>query len=150
RLRELVGVLQGAGAAVGDDPVADGRRFLMTPPSIQIDQQRDWPMPGPRGTGRVDEAEAWSLPGAETAAPELAEPEPPPGPSEMELAEIEALERELVTARERLTALEALMRELEAARSADFAELEPDAVRNALGVTLAAYRAGAVLAGQVP
>jgi hypothetical protein len=153
RLRELVAVLEGAGTAVGDDPVADARRFLMSPPSIQIDQQRDWPMPGPRWAGRLDETDAWPMPGdtpqtlEELAAPEPPEPE---GPSAVELAQIEALERELAGQQERVAQLEEQMSDLEAARTADLAQLSAEAFASALESTLAAYRAGAVLDGKVP
>jgi len=155
RLRELVMVLQTAGTAVGDDPVADARRFLMSPPSIQIDQQREWPMPGPRWTGRVEDS-TFQMPGDArqpvdaVAVPGPQQPPEPAGPSAVELAQIEALERELAEQRQRADDLEEQMAELEAARTSDLAQLSPEALMSALQSTLAAYRAGTVLDGKVP
>jgi hypothetical protein len=153
RRQELIALLRSTGTAVGDDPVADARRFLLAPPSIQIEQQRDWPMPGARWAGRLDDADAWPKPGEEPRPAEaIAEPAVPaaPQPSAVELAEIETLERALAEQKQRLADVEAKMRELEAARAGSFVDLSPDAITNALQSTLAAYRAGAVLAGKVP
>jgi hypothetical protein len=151
RLRELVRVLQSSGTTVGNDPVADARRFLLSPPSIQIGQQREWPMPGARRAGRLEEAEAFPMPGDEPRATETpVPPEPVAGPSALELAQIEALEDELADQRQRVAGLEAEMRGLEAARYGSFADLSPEALTSALECTLAAYRAGDVLAGKVP
>jgi hypothetical protein len=153
RLRELAAVLAGTGTAVGADPVADARRFLMSPPSIQIDQQRDWPMPGPRWSGRVDEADNFQMPGdarQPVDALDAPQPDQPVRPSAVELAQIEALERERAERQQRGDALEQQMVELEAARTADLAQLSPEALMSALQSTLAAYRAGAVLDGKVP
>jgi hypothetical protein len=150
RLRELVTVLEGTGTAVGDDPVADARRFLMSPPSIQIEQQREWPMPGPRWSGRLDEADAWPMPGNERRRIEAVGPPQPEGLSAVELAQIEALERELAEQQQRVADLEGQMAELEAARTADLAQLSAKAFTSAIQSTLAAYRAGTVLDGRVP
>jgi len=150
RLRELVAVLEETGTPVGDDAVADARRFLMSPPSIKIDQQREWPMPGPRWSGRLDEADAWPMPGSERRPVEaLAAPEPE-GPSAVELAQIEALEGALAEQQLRVGELERQMTELEAARTGDLAQLSAEAFTSAIASTLAAYRAGMVLDGKVP
>ncbi len=152
RLRDLTAVLTGAGVAVGDDAVADARAFLMSPPSIHIDQQREWPMPGARWAGRLDQTEAFVMLGTGRApvrerVPE--EPAEPPRPP-VELARIEALERERAAQRQQMSELEAEMRELERARESDISQLSPDEFTRAIASTLDAYRAGAVLAGRVP
>jgi hypothetical protein len=152
RLRDLVAVLRNAGSEVGDDPIADARRFLMSPPSIHIAQQPEWRMPDPRRSGRVDQSEAFAIPGA---SPEPIRDFAPAAPAEaerspVELARLEALEREHTAQQQRLGALESEMRDLEAMREADLPQLSPDAFRHALESTLEAYRAGRVLAGRVP
>ena len=152
RMRDLVGVLGREGVDVGDDPVADARRFLMTPPSIHIEQQREWPMPDARWAGRVDQSEAFAMPGkSPQPLEELAPPAPPePERSPVELARIEALEGEYAAQQQQLTTLESEMRDLEAMREADLSQLAPNAFRRALESTLDAYRSGNVLAGRVP
>jgi hypothetical protein len=157
RLRELAGALTAAGMTVGDDPVADARHFLLTPPSIHIQQQAEWPMPGARWAGRLDQSDAFAMPGS-TREPvrelvvEEAPPEPAPEPerSPVELARIEALEAERAAQRQRILELEAQMRELETIRESDLSQLSPAAFAHALASTLTAYRSGAVLAGRVP
>ncbi len=152
RLRDLVAVLRNAGSEVGDDPIADARRFLMSPPSIHIARQPEWRMPDPRWSGRVDQSEAFATPGSspqpirELAPAAPAEPERSP----VELARLEALEREHAAQQQRLGALESEIRDLEAMREADLPQLSPDAFRHTLESTLEAYRAGRVLAGRVP
>jgi len=148
RMRELVAVLERTGTVVGDDPLADARRFLMSPPSIHIEAQREWPMPGARRPGRLDEADAFPMPG--DARQPSDEPCEPAGPSAVELAQIEVLERELAEVQQRVDELEQQMTELESARTADLAQLSPEAFASALQSTLAAYRAGTVLDGKVP
>jgi hypothetical protein len=148
RMRELVAVLERTGTSVGDDPLADARRFLMSPPSIKIEQQREWPMPGARHAGRLDEADAFQMPG--DARQPVDGPPEPVGPSAVELAQIETLERELAEVQQHVGELEQQMTELEAARTADLAQLSPEAFVSALQSTLAAYRAGTVLDGKVP
>ena len=154
QLRELTSVLTRAGVAVGDDPVADAREFLLSPPSIHIEQQRDWPMPGARWAGRIDQSEAFATPGT-TRPPRREVVPPPPGPVEpqrspVDVARIEVLERERAAQQQRLAALEAEMHELEAMSTGDLSQLSPAAFTNALSCTLHAYRSGAVLAGRVP
>lgn len=148
RLRELVAVLAASGTTVGDDPAADACRFLASPPSIRIEQQRDWPMPGPRWSGRLDDADAWPIPGDEPRRVQALAA--PAQPSAVELARIETLEHELAEHQQRMAELERQMTELEAARAADLAQLSPEALTRALECTIAAYRAGNVLDGKVP
>ena len=105
RLRELIAVLEGAGSAVGDDPLADARRFLMSPPSIHIEQQREWPMPGARWAGRLDEADASPMPGDAPQPVEASSTRPSrPSPRDRQPSsspQIEALERELAEQQQR-------------------------------------------------
>jgi hypothetical protein len=164
RMRELVGMLREVGVEVGHDPVADARRYLRTPPSIHIEQKPAWPMPDARWSGRIDQSEAFAMPGTSPQPVEelrpVAPPEPvgPPEPvappeaarSAVELARIESLEHELDAQRQELAALETEMRELESMRDADLGQLSPTALQRAMESTLDAYRAGSVLAGRVP
>jgi hypothetical protein len=152
RLLDLIGVLRGAGVDVSDDPIADARRFLMSPPSIHIEQQPEWPMPDARWTGRVDQSEAFAMPGTSPQPIQELAPVLPPEPerSPVELARIETLEREHAVQLRKLCALESEMRDLETMREADLTQLSPAAFRHALESTLDAYRAGSVLAGRVP
>jgi hypothetical protein len=152
RLLDLITALRGAGVDVGEDPIADARRFLMSPPSIHIEQQPEWPMPDARWAGRVDRAEAFAMPGTSPQPIQELEPAAPPEPerSPVELARIEVLEREHSAQLRQLSALESEMRALETLRGADLTQLSPEAFRHALESTLDAYRAGSVLAGRVP
>jgi hypothetical protein len=152
RLRALSAALTAAGVAVGDDPIADARRFLMSPPSIRIEQRREWTMPDPRGAGRLDPSDAFALPGESPQPGREPIPDEPPEPerSPVELARIEALERERTVREQRTSELEAEMRDLERARESDLSRLSPAAFMRALDSTLDAYRSGAVLAGRVP
>jgi hypothetical protein len=152
RLRDLTAALTGAGVAVGDDPIADARRFLMSPPSIRIEQRREWQMPDPQWAGRPDPSDAFALPGTAPQPRHQTTPDEPPEPerSPIELARIEALERERAAREQRTGELEAEMRELERVREVDLAQLSPAVFTSALDSTLDAYRSGAVLAGRVP
>ena len=105
-------------------------------------------MPGARRPGRLDEADAFQMPG--DARQPVDEPPEPEGPSAVELAQIEVLERELVDVQRHVAELEQQMTELESARTADLGRLSPEAFASALQSTLAAYRAGTVLDGKVP
>src|SRR5262249_50272441 len=98
--------------------------------------------------------DAFAMPGTTRQPVRELVPEPPeetePARSAVELAHIEALERELADRQQRIAAIEAEMRNLEMMCTSDLSQLSPGAFTSALASTLDAYRSGAGLAGRVP